>query len=343
MWQEDNLSNASSATPPPLPSRAPPSVTLMSPPPATFARSQSLGKSYNDESLALSLTFTNGRHTHYDPTKESKLDFDKADLQARLKQMEKTNQWWSECTANWREKWSKVRAERNRYKDELKRLSLKHEAALADLNKQRPTALEESLKVRNYYPGGIESSKSCKNQQVQTEAEAKPKKDLGIMTEELDLSVTSFVETPANRLVDQVDQADSGVFPAFSSDMSRFLQDVSLQQNVEQGNMLQCRLDEALKTLEAEKRDKESLQKEIEAQQEQLAILGSKCDEATMAKSDITQNISTLKVEFNAQLRDLMRQLDDSVSMKHNLEQMVVHLREEVRSFVISSITKKGE
>jgi hypothetical protein len=50
--------------------------------------------------------------------------------------MEKTMRWCSECTANWRDKWSKVRAERNRFKDDLKRLSIKHEAALENLNRQ---------------------------------------------------------------------------------------------------------------------------------------------------------------------------------------------------------------
>ena len=44
------------------------------------------------------------------------------DLRSRCLQMEKTMKWWSDCTANWREKWSKVRAERNRYKEEAKRL-----------------------------------------------------------------------------------------------------------------------------------------------------------------------------------------------------------------------------
>ena len=53
--------------------------------------------------------------------------------------MEKTMRWWSECTANWRDKWSKVRAERNKYKDDLKRLSIKHEATLQDLNKLHQT------------------------------------------------------------------------------------------------------------------------------------------------------------------------------------------------------------
>lgn len=40
--------------------------------------------------------------------------------------------WWSDCTANWREKWSKVRAERNRFKDEVKRLTAKLESGQLD-------------------------------------------------------------------------------------------------------------------------------------------------------------------------------------------------------------------
>jgi len=30
------------------------------------------------------------------------------EMRARAAQMEKTMRWWSDCTANWREKWSKV-------------------------------------------------------------------------------------------------------------------------------------------------------------------------------------------------------------------------------------------
>ncbi|XP_043998748.1 coiled-coil domain-containing protein 102A isoform X3 [Gambusia affinis] len=44
------------------------------------------------------------------------------EARARAAQMEKTMRWWSDCTANWREKWSKVRAERNRARDEIRQL-----------------------------------------------------------------------------------------------------------------------------------------------------------------------------------------------------------------------------
>lgn len=42
--------------------------------------------------------------------------------------------WWSDCTANWREKWSKVRNERNKAREESKQLRTKLEVALKDTN-----------------------------------------------------------------------------------------------------------------------------------------------------------------------------------------------------------------
>lgn len=45
--------------------------------------------------------------------------------------------WWSDCTANWREKWSKVRTERNKAREEAKLLRTKLEVALKDCSSLR--------------------------------------------------------------------------------------------------------------------------------------------------------------------------------------------------------------
>lgn len=63
------------------------------------------------------------------------------EARARAAQMEKTMRWWSDCTANWREKWSKVRAERNRAREEVRQLRHRLEALtkeLAGLRRDRP-------------------------------------------------------------------------------------------------------------------------------------------------------------------------------------------------------------
>ncbi|NXC50701.1 C102B protein, partial [Penelope pileata] len=56
------------------------------------------------------------------------------EVKARAAQMEKTMRWWSDCTANWREKWSKVRAERNKAREEVRQLRIKLDSVVKELS-----------------------------------------------------------------------------------------------------------------------------------------------------------------------------------------------------------------
>ncbi|NXE11435.1 C102B protein, partial [Lophotis ruficrista] len=56
------------------------------------------------------------------------------EVKARAAQMEKTMRWWSDCTANWREKWSKVRAERNKAQEEARQLRIKLDSIVKELS-----------------------------------------------------------------------------------------------------------------------------------------------------------------------------------------------------------------
>ncbi|XP_054048283.1 coiled-coil domain-containing protein 102B isoform X4 [Rissa tridactyla] len=56
------------------------------------------------------------------------------EVKARAAQMEKTMRWWSDCTANWREKWSKVRAERNKAREEARQLRIKLDSVVKELS-----------------------------------------------------------------------------------------------------------------------------------------------------------------------------------------------------------------
>ncbi|KAM5222166.1 coiled-coil domain-containing protein 102B [Ctenodactylus gundi] len=56
------------------------------------------------------------------------------EVKARAAQMEKTMRWWSDCTANWRDKWSKVRAERNSAREEGRQLRIKLEMTMKELS-----------------------------------------------------------------------------------------------------------------------------------------------------------------------------------------------------------------
>lgn len=76
-----------------------------------------------------------GRHgdTEWE-AKEAHRQRELEEARARAAQMEKTMRWWSDCTANWREKWSKVRNERNSAREENKMLRSKLEMAVKDRN-----------------------------------------------------------------------------------------------------------------------------------------------------------------------------------------------------------------
>lgn len=69
------------------------------------------------------------------------------ELRARAAQMEKTMRWWSDCTSNWREKWSKVRNERNQARDECRQLRTKLDSITKDLIKMTRERDEFSVSV----------------------------------------------------------------------------------------------------------------------------------------------------------------------------------------------------
>lgn len=69
------------------------------------------------------------------------------EARGRAAQMEKTMRWWSDCTANWREKWSKVRNERNKAREECKQLRTKLDTATKDSASHKRE--KEELEIQN--------------------------------------------------------------------------------------------------------------------------------------------------------------------------------------------------
>ncbi|KFO38421.1 coiled-coil domain-containing protein 102B [Fukomys damarensis] len=75
------------------------------------------------------------------------------EVKARAAQMEKTMRWWSDCTANWREKWSKVRAERNSAREEGRQLRIKLEMTVEELSalkKKQSLLLQKEASETNF-------------------------------------------------------------------------------------------------------------------------------------------------------------------------------------------------
>ncbi|KAL8182363.1 UNVERIFIED_CONTAM: hypothetical protein K2H54_054891 [Gekko kuhli] len=85
------------------------------------------------------------------------------EAKARAAQMEKTMRWWSDCTANWREKWSKVRTERNKAREEGRQLKLRLESTLKELSvlkkiKQHVLSENQEVETDNIWKKNFDSS-----------------------------------------------------------------------------------------------------------------------------------------------------------------------------------------
>lgn len=107
------------------------------------------------------------------------------EARARAAQMEKTMRWWSDCTANWREKWSKVRAERNRAREEVRQLRHRLEALtkeLAGLRRERQEGLQERQQLGRQLArlrGQDHSPDADTNGDGEADAEREPVRDVG--------------------------------------------------------------------------------------------------------------------------------------------------------------------
>lgn len=108
------------------------------------------------------------------------------EVKARAAQMEKTMRWWSDCTANWREKWSKVRGERNKAREEARQLRIKLDSVIKELSvlkKINQDLVSEKENLANGTPWKMEcccSEISCikKDQNLLMFLEPEPPKDL---------------------------------------------------------------------------------------------------------------------------------------------------------------------
>lgn len=93
------------------------------------------------------------RHEQRQPY-DRRRDRDLIELRGRCAQLEKTVRWWSDCTTNWREKWSCVRDERNQLREELRRTKLAL-TALQRQNEELVHRLDQLSATRNQSPDEI--------------------------------------------------------------------------------------------------------------------------------------------------------------------------------------------
>ncbi|GIY43953.1 hypothetical protein CDAR_422871 [Caerostris darwini] len=335
-----------------------------------------------------SLSSHHHHHRSYDPEWDAKEELRMRELEearARAAQMEKTMRWWSDCTANWREKWSKVRTERNKAREETRVLRGKLEIAAKECNtlkreKQDLFMQVERLKKENQLFNGNEEFIDDKKEDVsyiggQNKERVIPERDVGpgdkvtdlenvFITnslpkstkddnaDDVNIEVSSTVvevsdcahTNPDLQFLDKFLKQDSkdtiaiNTIPSVNEKkvsriLNRSIEDfnVPVQEITEQKvAMLQLRLDEASKTIIAERQEKNQLMKSMDKMQSEYNQLRIKYEDVKKSKQDIMKELSQIKAEHQDEIDNMRLDLEDEANSRSNLDQRVAELRSEL-------------
>ncbi|XP_059569666.1 coiled-coil domain-containing protein 102A isoform X2 [Alligator mississippiensis] len=241
------------------------------------------------------------------------------EARARAAQMEKTMRWWSDCTANWREKWSKVRAERNKAREEVRQLRQKLETLtkeLTSLKRERQEVLNENeqlgKEVARLKGEGEEEKEKELDNKVASEKEndgspdQEPVRDVGsdklARNKEFELMENILKSKQEGSEWDQ--RSVVSVRTSFTrQERNRLLwEDMSvIEEDATKVTALKLRLDESQKVLLKEREDKLSLSKNIEKLEGELSQWKIKYEELNKNKQEVLKQMERLQAENAAE------------------------------------------
>ncbi|XP_055602136.1 coiled-coil domain-containing protein 102A isoform X2 [Uranotaenia lowii] len=314
--------------------------------------------------------------------RESQRQRELEEARARAAQMEKTMKWWSDCTANWREKWSKVRTERNKAREESKQLRTNLEAAIKESNsyKREKCELEiqiSQLKKEMEKVHMLMMKHAGQFNKSSLDAADEPERDGRDNNCSPDISsdglknvnsedglVTKVNNLPDDCGQDDVDieeyilQSGGGAVPKNSSDFKdksdqmaeerRLIQQLSKDNYdedylLQKVSMLQLRLDDAQKTIQIEREEKNSIHKNFEKLRQDMQELRDKCEELRAAKQDAVRELLTLQEQHRVEMRITNNSLQEEVSTRDNLERRLAELRTELEHMQAENAAEWGK
>ncbi|XP_074406933.1 coiled-coil domain-containing protein 102A isoform X2 [Zonotrichia albicollis] len=261
------------------------------------------------------------------------------EARARAAQMEKTMRWWSDCTANWREKWSKVRAERNRAREEVRQLRHRLEALTKELaslrrdrDRERPD--ERPPPPRTPAPGqapGSAGSPPADGAEGDAGPEQEPVRDVG-------------AEVP-QKVKQEESWEQRGPRASFSrQERSRLLwEDVSAaEEDATKVTALKLRLDESQKVLLKEREDKLALSKNIEKLEGELSQWKIKYEELNKNKQEVMKQLNILKEIHQDELGRISEDLEDELGARSSMDKKLAELRAEMERLQAENAAEWG-
>lgn len=328
--------------------------------------------------------------SHFDIDWEAK-EHELEEARARAAQMEKTMRWWSDCTANWREKWSKVRTERNKSREENKVLRTKLEMALKDcsairrekqsieheneflrseierIQQESPysnqTAAQETLvptltnirKLGTPDPNDVESvsqiSSPIKSEQscspvpvhsprVRSSPASVNKDSLNGSDMDETLGAIPKIKSPVNRTAYDAEEHSftDGRFGKYV-DLIDTVDVEYLQQKL---THLKLRLDEATKTIQAEREEKGSLHRSTESLQLELLELRSRVEELKCAKQEVERQLLISQDQYRQQVICLQQEQRDEANTRETLDRRLADLRSELERLQTENAAEWG-
>ncbi|XP_046528054.1 coiled-coil domain-containing protein 102B isoform X3 [Equus quagga] len=270
------------------------------------------------------------------------------EVKARAAQMEKTMRWWSDCTANWREKWSKVRAERNSAREEGRQLRIKLEMTMKELSTLKkkqslprqkeaseasvtrdlkcPSFIEVSYAQRDQFQIGSEMCESIKECLLRREFPRKENtnsKEESLILDSLRLNEEMKLNLDCSDLFKNGGSENCAMKPRLT------LQAINLplENEVPEMSALQVHLDEFQKILWKEREMRLSLEKEIGRLESALSVWKWKYEELKESKTKNMKELERLQAE-NTSEWDKREVLETE---KHGLERENRRLKVQVK------------
>ncbi|XP_027502397.1 coiled-coil domain-containing protein 102A [Corapipo altera] len=270
------------------------------------------------------------------------------EARARAAQMEKTMRWWSDCTANWREKWSKVRAERNRAREEVRQLRHRLEALTKELaslrrdrDRDRDRPEERPPPPRPQPSTG--NPPATDRAEGDTGPEHEPVRDVGAEVPQKGKEL----ELMENILTSKQDESweQRGPRASFSrQERSRLLwEDVSvMEEDATKVTALKLRLDESQKVLLKEREDKLALSKNIEKLEGELSQWKIKYEELNKNKQEVMKQLNILKEIHQDELGRISEDLEDELGARSSMDKKLAELRAEMERLQAENAAEWG-
>ncbi|KAJ6641382.1 Coiled-coil domain-containing protein 102A [Pseudolycoriella hygida] len=304
--------------------------------------------------------------------RESQRQRELDEARARAAQMEKTMKWWSDCTANWREKWSKVRNERNKARDEVKQLRTSLEAALKETNLHKREKSDLELQITQLkremdkihmlmmkHAGQFNKGDGVEEAERDGRDNGSPdisSDGLKNVNSEDGLIIKSTNKSNGAEDVDIEEYILQGAIPKHltedercsSAEERRLIQQLSKdnfdeEYLLQKMSMLQLRLDENQKSLQLEREEKNSMHKNLEKLVQELQDTKDKCEELREAKQDAIRELLTLQEQQRAELRIINNALMEETSGRECLERRISELRTELERLQSENAAEWGK